>query len=223
MNLADIRTVAEAKIGLDDTAAGAEEALIDRWANEAVRDVLRRTRVVISSTTLTPAQAQYADLPTTYLEVVGVVNADLVPLTRVDFATMLGYYRANATLSGDTSRYFALEGQRLYLYPQSTGVLTVYYVPKPTEMSSGTHDPSNSTYGGIPVQHHKALEYYVLWQAADYADDPSSQMGELYRQEYERSLMRVRKSQRRMGGTRPPRIKLGGWPLARSSRNDVYP
>lgn len=222
LTLAKLRLAVQNKVGLSDDAAGIEEVEIDRWANEAVREVLLRTRCYVVSTTLTPGQSDYADIPSTYLDIVAIVNGDNVPLRRMTFDEWLEMKRANVSVASDVSRHYAYEGGRIYLYPGSTAALTVYYVPKPTEMSSGTHDPSNTTYGGIPETLHKALEYYVLWQAGDFADDVSSQFGETYRQQFEREIVNDRKRNRRRGGQRAPRAKLGQYPWL-SSRNDTYP
>jgi hypothetical protein len=87
--------------------------------------------------------------------------------------------------------------------------LTVYYVPRPTPMSSDSHDPSNATYGGIPKEHHKALEFYALWQGADYDDDSTSQQGDRYFGQYQMWLGKMKKNQKFKGGNRMPKATLG--------------
>jgi hypothetical protein len=96
-------------------------------------------------------------------------------------------------------------------------VVTMYYVPKPTEMSSASHDPSSDTYGGIPVEYHAALIEYAKWKMADYDDDGSSQMGLVYQQEYERLVRKCLKRKRRKGGRSLGRAVVGRQPVRASS------
>ena len=82
---------------------------------------------------------------------------------------------------------YAVAGSNLlmvYPTPIQADTLTIYYVPRPTAMSTGTNDPSTTTYGGIPPEFHYGLELYMMWKAGDAFDDESSSSGESYRRMY---------------------------------------
>src|SRR5690242_19863744 len=82
---------------------------------------------------------------------------------------------------------WALQGANmLMLYPSPLvdDVLTVYYVPRPTALSTPGDDPSNAIFGGIPPEFHYGLELYMQWKAGDAFDDESSSNGESYRRMY---------------------------------------
>jgi hypothetical protein len=99
--------------------------------------------------------------------------------------------------------------------PASSSSLTIYYVPEPTEMSSSTHDPSISTYGGIPTEHHKAIELYMLSECGDYDDDQTSAQGARYAQLYETEVLKIKRAQKFKGGRRLPPARPGSRSRAR--------
>jgi hypothetical protein len=206
--LATLRRAVQQKIGLDTTSSGTEEALLDAWINEAVVDVLVRTRchVNCADMTLTANTWKYT-LPTSILAINDVICTSattgesrvLARTTPEQILTM----RQGSPPSSPLISYYALNGNDLLMiYPTPSGAdeLDVFYVPRPTAMSATANDPSAETYGGVPVEYHKAIEYYALWQAADYDDDSSSQTGEYYRVLYEQYLVQIRKQALRKGG-----------------------
>src|SRR6476659_3133257 len=75
MDLAAIRNEVVRVIGLDSTAAGADETLVDQWANEAVVDILLQTRCYVkaASTDTTAGQGDY-DLDAQILHVVDLYD-----------------------------------------------------------------------------------------------------------------------------------------------------
>lgn len=103
------------------------------------------------------------------------------------------------------TRYYALAGHDTIMFyptPGTADELTLYYVPKPSEMSTGTDDPSLDSFGGIPSEWHKAIELYALAEGADYSDDGSSGIGAAYSVRYEDFIRKMRGDLRRRGGTR---------------------
>lgn len=101
------------------------------------------------------------------------------------------------------ARFYALNGADvLMLWPTpSTGdSLTFYYVPRPTALSGPSDNPSSASLGGIPSEWHNAIEWFALWQGADYMDDDSSKQGERYRAYYEASIKQIKKERSRKGG-----------------------
>jgi hypothetical protein len=213
--LTKIRNEVILKIGLDNTAAGADELLVDEWANEAVRDVLLETQCYTKpATSTTTANQNDYDLDPTILkikEIYASQSGQYYRLREISTAELIDL-RVSAGSSVDTpATHFAVEGSNLLmLYPTPSAVytLTMYYVPRPTEMSSGAHDPSNVTYGGIPVEFHKAIKLFALAEAADYRDDQSSAQGERYRQAYEFWLRKIRKAVNGKGNTTVPAFEI---------------
>lgn len=116
--------------------------------------------------------------------------------------------------------YYALNGaNRLEVYPTPTSAVTLVavHVPKPTEMSSDSHDPSDTTYGGIPVEFHPALEEYAKWKMADYDDDSTSQNGLVYQAEYLRLVRDARRAIKQRGGRTLGRAVVGRKPRVPST------
>lgn len=151
-----------------------------------------RTRAAIATSTLTAGRGDY-ELPTAdllqirHVEVLATGDTQPRGLKRLDPEDLLALRRTNQDNTSPSRRYAVDGGNllRLYPIPSSADTMTITFVPRPTAMSAGTHDPSVSTYGGIPTEFHKAIEYYCLWQGADMDDDSSSAQGERYRVLYE--------------------------------------
>lgn len=118
---------------------------------------------------------------------------------------------------------YAVAGSNLLMVwptPTSADTITAYYVPRPTVMSSDAHDPSTTTYGGIPAEFHKAIVQYACWQGWDYNNNPAQ--ATRYQQLYELEIKRIRKYVAKHGG---PRGRAIFHPTRRRypHRNDVYP
>lgn len=221
--LADFRTRVSAKLGLDNTAASAEQLLIDSWCNEAVEQILVRTRCYVASGTLSYTTSD-AQLPSTVLAIQDLYNADNVPLEQITPQDVLTFRRGVQVTSTLPWRY-ALNGSLVMIYPTPTasGSLTMLYVPRPTAMTTGANDPSTTTYGGIPSEWHKLIEFYALAEGSDYDDDQTGAQGERYRQMFELHLARMHKALNTRGGRVRPRFKIPNqvvfWP---SPDTDVY-
>src|SRR5574337_1796552 len=82
--------------------------------------------------------------------------------------------------------------------PTTADTLDVYYVPQPTEMSDGSHDPSNATYGGIQTAYHKAIELWALSQGSDHEHEQRTQQGVTYEQRFELYIKRINQAVNRM-------------------------
>lgn len=192
-----------------------DAVLLGEFANQAVRDVLLKTGVKVSVGTvaLTANTSDY----TLDDEVLLIKHAYLDAtsdrmLERISATDLLEARTRGTSASSDAPWQYALEGAdlfRVYPTPSSAGTINFTYVPKPTEMSSDAHDPATATYGGIPVEHHLALELYMLWRAADATDDASSGQGKRYQELYDSEIRKVRKYVNMKGGTRLPRATVG--------------
>lgn len=198
------------KLGLDSTSGGTEETQLIAWLNEGVIDVLLRARVNVNSATmsLSAGTSDYT-LDSTTLAIQDITytatdgtNGTLIRVTPEDILR----FRTATPATGAHTRYYALNGHDLlmvYPTPSSADTLTIYYVPRPTALSSTSstaHDPSSETYGGIPTEYHKAIELYALAQAAEFTDHKPSQYGARYKAEYEGKLVEIKRAMRHKGG-----------------------
>lgn len=206
--LAQFRTSVQLKLGLDSTSGGAEETLLDSWVNQGVVDVLLRTKCNVNPATMTTTsdegdytltQAALAIEDLTYTDASGAQTRNLTRVTPADILR----FRTSNPAAGTNTRYYAFTGNDLFMFyptPESVDTITVYYVPRPAALSSGSHDPSAETYGNIPPEYHKAIELYALAEAAEFTDHQPSQFGLRYKQEYEQKLVEIKRAQRHKGG-----------------------
>lgn len=210
-NLTTLRLRVSRKLSLDQTASGEEETAVTDWLNEGVVEVLLETHCTVSKGTaaLTSGTGDY-ELDTDILAVHKLIDSNNVPLERVTEAEIDEFRRASATGSSSVQHY-AVAGNMLMVWPtpNSAATLTVYFVPRPTPMSTGTHDPSDATYGGVPSEYHKGIELYALWQAADFDDDTSANQGDRYFGQYSAWVNKIRKNLKLKGGQRMPGLNTG--------------
>ena len=158
-------------VAADDTQNTAERDLLRDLANEAVVDVLTRTRVNVQQVelTLTAGTRDYE---------IGAQILKLHDLTNGDDERMLEVPSSDFSLTGDYG--YAVTGYNhisLSWEPDAGASLTAWYTPRPTAMSDDANDPSAETYGAIPVEFHRALVHYMAWHMATVAKDESSGFG----------------------------------------------
>lgn len=211
------------ELGLDETASGDEDVLLGRRLNAAVREFLTDTLCYVTpgSASLTAATYDYdlqtgtsflASGNTNILEIDAIIDSNNIPFERVTVDQIRELRRASGASSNSTQRRYALSGANLLMVwptPQANETVTLYYVPRPTEMSSAANDPSSPTYGGIPQEFHEALEKWACWYMASYDDDVSSAQGDRYLGQYQLQVNKARKMMRLKGGRRQPRVQLG--------------
>lgn len=189
--LAQFRFRVNRKLGLDSTAAGDDETLIDSWVNEAYEQILIRTRCKISSAdiSLTTDEPDY-ELSTSIMRIVRANISGETRLLEYLNADELARMRLGASTSGTPTRYTVEGGNLLRLYPTPDSALTLQidYVPRPSALTSSSDVPSS-----VPTEFHKLIEWYALAEGADYDDDGSSGMGELYRAKYEQGIAEMKK------------------------------
>lgn len=215
--LAQIRNEVTRVVGLDSTAAGADETLLDGWVNEAVLDILLETRCYVVSATadMTADQADYT-LDSAILHVVDSYNTMGGTRYRLRQVTPQELNDLRVSSNAEAASpvtHFAVSGDNLlmvYPTPSSDETLTLYYVPRPTAMSNGTDDPSDTSFGGIPSQFHRAIVKYAEAEAADYRDDKSSGQGDRYRSDYLVWLGKIRKYTNQKGSTSTPPFQVTG-------------
>lgn len=200
-------------------SVAAELAMIDQWIYEGYLDVVARTACKVSHGEMDTTVDEWRyELPVAALDILEIwiqgEDDETIDFARVEPRDIIRLRKGLTVDLGSPSRCFAIDGSNFFLVwptPSAVETLEVLYVPRPAEMSSGTDVPSF-----IPEEHHKAIEYYCLWQAADADDAASSQKGEYYRSLYEGRdgrgglLDRIRRAGQRRGGRRLPPVRLAG-------------
>ena len=227
MNLATFRARVSGAIGVDNTDGSTEQALLDGWVNESVVQFLLRTK----------ANAQAAALSLTAGEGDYVLDTDIIamrsawiepanglqeiPLRETSPDEIVAYRRYQGVSGDPSARLFALQGSNvLMLFPppgDSTDVLHIYYVPRPAAMSTTADTPAATANGGVSEEFHPILENYVKWKAAEYANNGPSQLGQMWKAEWEAGLVQVRVANTRKGGLNTQRVRIGAparWPAS---------
>lgn len=213
--LTTFRNSVAKKVGLDNSSSG-DQPLIDEWLNQGVLEVLLRTHCTVETGTMsTTASTWEYQLDTDILAVHALWtndadgNVDLA--VREDYVGILNLHYASTSTGDSLIKHYATQGSNLLLVwptPSEAYTINLLYVPRPTAMSSGAHDPSDSAYGRIPKEFHKLIELYACAEAADFDDDAGSQHGERYRFQFEDGIKRMRKAIRDKGGTRLSPVRV---------------
>lgn len=182
MNRGELKSRAALTIGVAiGTDEPEETALLEGLANEAVKDILTRTRVHV----------RRALVPLSSGEDEFEVGSSLLTIWGISRETAdsngdNGYLYKGARDFLDPDEYAIVGFNRIELGTVSSGEsLSVWYSPQPTAMSADAHDPSAEAYGLIPAEYHRGIVNYMCWHAADMAGDQGSSRGEKYRLAYE--------------------------------------
>lgn len=201
------------KIGMDYDNAGNERTLIDEWLNEGVREVLLRSHCYVATATMdTTADEWQYDLSSTIMVIKELYrDGDNQQMIRVTPQDILDYRRLSQSADSAVVRWAVQGANMLMLWPTPTEAYTLnmVFVPRPTEMSFDTHNPSDATYGGIPTEFHSAIRLWALAEAADYDDDSTSGYGRNYRQEFDQYMRGfvIPKLNKRAGALPAARLK----------------
>lgn len=153
-----------------------EDDFLDALANEAVIDVLSRTRVYVRDANI-PLQTGTTEFD--------VDNDPILKLHRMERG---GNPLQEQSLDRlDSYGYFWAGYNRFMLgLPAAAGeMIHAHYTPYPTAMTTDADDPALPSFGRIPPQFHIALINYMCWYAADRAGDEQVGRGERYRIYYE--------------------------------------
>lgn len=209
----ELKTEVAEEIGSINVTTDATK--LGRELNRGVRRVLRQPPYVyVTSQTITPGATADYSLAATILVLTDAYFTSTptnYPLERVSLADILRLREASQVVAGPT-RYYALVGSNklaFYPTPGAADTITVYYVPVPTAMSGDAHDPSDATYGGIPVDYHDLIARYAMARMASFADDASAAQGSRYWEEFNNGISDMKRELHRRGGRKLPRARLG--------------
>lgn len=224
MTLADLIFRTAHKSALNDDVPD-EHTLMLGWARDAVIEVLLETHCVVETgvTALTSGASLYTIDPAVLVVVMAQTTTgnQLYDVEVTQLERLRSRQRSQGT--GPVSM-LAIEGDRLYVYPtpQQGDSITWDYVPRPQQqLTNPGDDPAASAFGRIPPEYHRALEYYMLWQAAEYDDKKTAQTPDDLFKRFIAECGRVRRNRQGRQGRSPFRPLLG-YPgrSSVSSRND---
>lgn len=184
MNLGDIRTRVQRQFG-DTSGAQILEADIDRWANDAQVDIVRRTEALQEKTQVnTVAGQETYPVPANFLLVKRVTHDGLLLMrTTLDELDALAGNRQEAAFTGVPKRYFVWDNEiGLYPLPEASGVsnLDIWYIRTPATLAAPADIPE------IPVFQHEDIVTFCLIRAKQLNED--FDQAAKYEQEYERRL-----------------------------------
>jgi hypothetical protein len=216
------------KLSLDPTVGSEDYNLIAAMLNEAVTEVLLRTHIFLQliDCQFTPGVAEYR-IDSVVLAVDNqrtTSPAGQGAPEIISTAEMIARQSTNVQNAG-WRRALSFEGNLITVNPtpDTTETLRFWAVLQPSPMTDDLHDPSNPSYGGIPVPH-RQLEYYCLWQLAEDVEKTVPIGPVQYQQQFvtECKLMSTRKHH--IGGRQLAPAAIG-YPTSRRVplRNDAYP
>jgi hypothetical protein len=198
------------------TDSAPEVSVLQQLANEAVLDVLKRTKIHVRRTTLdlTAGVTDY-DLSQTVIRLWSLAyeGAEMLEVGEGD---LLAYDE------GD-NRIFQMPGYNMLILgwePAANEEIEALYTPRPIDMTQDSHDPALVTYGLIPEEWHDALVNYICWKAGEITRDQMSGMGEKFRRMYEGDGDTYERLGTNIGDIRAAVNRRGatGSPLGRTSR-----
>lgn len=182
MNRGQLVTRAGRIMGMarSSTDSTGEVTYLQELANEAVVDILTRTKLNVRRVALQlDADVREYDVSNEMLRVWSLEDIDGVPLQEVPEGDLVSY---------DGAKVFQFVGYaRLILGwdPEQDDTIDAWYTPRPTDMTDDAHDPSLATYGLVPEEYHSALVNYMCWKAGETTRDQGSGLGEKWRRLYE--------------------------------------
>lgn len=219
MNLATFRSRVSGAVGIDNTDGSTEQGLMDGWVNESVVQFLTRVKANsrMAALSLTAEQSDYVlDTDVLSMRAAWIDPADgqqELPLRQVTPEDIIAYQRYRGVDPDPSARMFALDGaNHLMLYPapgSDSDVLHILYVPRPTSMALSADSPAATANGGVPEEFHPLLENYVKWKAAEYANNGPSQLGQMWKAEWEAGLVQARIAITKKAGLNTFSVRVG--------------
>lgn len=203
MQFQDMVAQVQANLGLEDIVYFDEVVYVKGLINRGVVDVLSRTRCTVRCIDL----RVLAGIPEY------TVGNTILALVDVED----GLTKANRSSSFQPSfTMIRSDILRVQPTPAEDGEVQVWAVKRPAPMVADADDPAMEQFGAIPDEFHDAIILRAQWQAADYADDATSNQGERFRLLYEGQdgrggrLGQIRQLVNKRGTGRAPRRRVRG-------------
>jgi hypothetical protein len=214
MTLGDLIFRVAHKSGLNDDVPD-EHTMMLGWARDGVVEVLLETHCVVETglTELTVGFDLYTIDPMVLTVLTAQTNSgkQIYDVEVMQLERLRTLQRAQGT---SPVQAMAIEGDRLYVYPAPTtsDTITWDFVPRPIQqMTNPTDDPSTPNYGRVPPEYHRAIEYYMLWQAAEYDDKKFAATPEDLFKRFVQECGRIRRNRQGKQG-RAPFMPMVGYP-----------
>lgn len=176
MNLTELIRVVKNEFG-DEASVVIDDTDIIRWANDGQLEIVRRTDSLETNSVVPTVIDQTSYVLASALKI-NRVTYDGAGLVKISKAQLNKWYpdRGTTGYGNGTPNVVAVFGNKIEVYPKPAAVknLTIFYVPKPTPLSS----PGNLVLD-IPEEMHDDLVQYCLrrafeqngdWQAASIKD-----------------------------------------------------
>jgi len=190
MNLLEIKTAVKRQFG-DESGAQITEADITRWANDAIRDIVRKVEITNQhrETAVIAGDAGY-ELPDSFMYIARVtLDNRLLPerkLRDLDLESRA----VDETGSGTPESYY-IWNRTIYLYPTpavgGSANLDIWYVSSPAALVADEDVPE------IPAFMHEDIVRYCLARAKELDED--WQAASLMNSDYEARVMQARYEQ----------------------------
>ena len=219
MNLATFRTRCQRAIGLTNSTE--DLALIDGFVNEGIVKFLSHTKMYTRKAALsvTADQADYElDTDIIALDVCWYdpTSSSQSRLLEITNPTRLTEMQLLTTVTVADVRYIAINGANmvsLFPTPQSSSdVLHIRYVPRPAALSATADSPAATANGGIPEEFHDTLEAYAKWKLGETEEHAPSQMGQVFKGQWDVGLRDAMALMNRKAGVRKADIIPGRRP-----------
>lgn len=217
------------KLRLNRDSGSAERTLMANWYDDAIVEVLLETgcRVEVGDMALTVG----VDLYRVDVSILAVKNERIMSGSQnytfevVPWQRILDAQRGVG--AGTYPSMVAFEGTLMMVWPapQTVDTIRFLYVPRPSATAQDTDSASDDTHGGIPSEYHRALEYYMLWQGAEYDATGAPMTPKDYHDAFYAECARIKKRlrARRHRGLTPAVVGYPGRQSQSPRRNDVYP
>lgn len=187
MNLGEIKTAVKRQFG-DESGAQITESDITRWANDAVRDIVRKVEISNQHReTASVADDGSYELPDNFMYIARVTYSNRLlresKLQDLDLSS-----NAVDTVSPGTPESYYIWNNTLYLHPapssSGTGNLDIWYVSQPASLGSDIDVPE------IPTYMHEDIVRYCLARAKELDED--YQGAAMFDSDYEARVMQAR-------------------------------
>jgi hypothetical protein len=182
-------------LGLQSIDDYDEIPLVEQMIYRGTMDLLSRTRCIVRCVHLRVTAGE--DTYTLDHKIMSLVDLDDGNRRRLrrdqtgDFGGAVGtvVFPDDTTPVIDTSGFTLIRSDILQVKPMPSedGEIDVWAVLLPDPLVTDDDSVSDEQKGAIPEEYQDAILTYALWQLADYADNSTSQKGELYRVRYEGS------------------------------------
>jgi len=187
MNLGEIKTSVKRQFG-DESGAQITESDITRWANDAIRDIVRKVEITNQhrETNVVSGDGGY-ELPDNYMYIARVTYNNRLIRERKLQDLDLESVGVDAVGNGEPESYY-IWNNTVYLYPapssSGSGNLDIWYVSQPAALVSDADVPE------IPTYMHEDIVRYCLARAKELDED--YQAATMFDSDYENRIMQAR-------------------------------